>query len=59
MTPTPPRTNALLRLTCAAGATLTTAVIGLSINALAHHYDEAAEALAAAHPVVVAQTQPR
>ena len=58
MTPMP-RTRALLRLTCAAGAALTTAVIGLSIQALARHYDEAAEALATAHPVVVAQAQPR
>jgi hypothetical protein len=58
MTPTP-RANPLLRLTCAAGAALTTAVIGLSIQALARHYDEAAEALAAAQPVVVAWAQPR
>jgi hypothetical protein len=54
-----PRNNALLRLTCAAGATLITAVIGLSIHALARHYAEAAEALAAAQPVVVAKAQPR
>jgi hypothetical protein len=54
-----PRAHALLRLTFAACAALTTAVIGLSIHALARHYDEAAEALAAAQPVVVARAQPR
>jgi hypothetical protein len=54
-----PRTHALLRLTCAAGAALITAVIGLSIQVLARHYDEPAAVLAAAQPAVVAQAQPR
>jgi hypothetical protein len=58
MTPMP-RTPAVLRLTCAACAVITTAVIGLSIQELAGHYDRAADALAAARPVVVAQAQPR
>jgi hypothetical protein len=51
--------KSLSRLTCAAGAVITTAVIGLSINALAHHYEVAAQALATAQPVVVAQAKPR
>jgi hypothetical protein len=58
MTPTF-RTNTLLRLTCAAGATLTTVVIGLLIDSLARNYHEQAEALAAARPVIVAHAQPR
>jgi hypothetical protein len=58
MTPVP-RTNALLRLTCAASAVLTTALIGLSIHPLARTYDLAAETLAATAPVVVAHAQPR
>jgi len=58
MTPTP-RANPLLRLTCAAGAVITTAVIGLFIHALARNYDMAAEALASAQPVVVAQAHQR
>jgi len=58
MTPMP-RTHALSRLTCAAAAVLTTVAIGLLIDSLARHYDQAAEASAAAHPVVVAQAQPR
>jgi len=58
MTPTP-RANPLLRLTCAAGAVITAAVIGLSIHALARNYDMAAEALASTQPVVVAQAQQR
>ncbi|HSB21927.1 MAG TPA: hypothetical protein VLE94_02335 [Burkholderiaceae bacterium] len=58
MTPTP-RANPLLRLTCAAGAVITTAVIGLFIHALVHHYDMAAQASATAQPVVVAQAKPR
>lgn len=58
MTPMP-RTRALLRLTCAAGAVITTVVIGLSIHALARNYDMAAEALASTQPVVVAQAQQR
>ena len=58
MTPMP-RTHALLRLTCAACAVITTAVIGLSIQVLAGHYDRAPEALAAAQPVVVSQARPR
>jgi hypothetical protein len=58
MNPTP-RTDALLRLTCAAGAVITTAVIGLSIHSLARTYDVAAETQARAQPLVVAQAQPR
>jgi hypothetical protein len=58
MTPTP-RTNALFRLTCAASATLITVAIGLLIDSLARHYYVAAQASAAAGPVVVAQAQPR
>lgn len=58
MTPTP-RTNALLRLTCATGAVLVTVLIGQSIDSLARHYQWAAEAMAAARPVVVAHAQPR
>lgn len=58
MTPMP-RTHVLLRLTFGVGAVLSTTLIGLSIHALAHHYDDAAEALAAAKPVVVAQVPAR
>ncbi len=54
-------TNALSRLTCAAGAVISTAVIGLLIHSLARTYDVAAEAQAATRHVVVAQAlaQPR
>ena len=57
MTPTP-RTHGL-RLICATGAVLTTAVIGLVIHSLARAYDMAAEAQAVARSVVVAHAQPR
>lgn len=57
MTPTP-RTHGL-RLICATGAVLTTAVIGLVIHSLARAYDVAAEAQAVARSVVVAHAQPR
>lgn len=54
-----PRSCLLSRMTCAAGAVIVTAVIGLSIDALAHHYDMTAEALASAKAVVVAQAPQR
>jgi hypothetical protein len=54
-----PRANALLRLTCAASAVLTTALIGLSIHSLARTYDLVADTLAATGLVVVARAQPR
>ena len=58
MNPTQP-CNPLQRVACAAGAAMATVAIGLSIHLLARSYDVATEAQAAAHPVVVAQVQPR
>jgi hypothetical protein len=51
--------DAPLRLTCAAGAVLTTALIGLFIHSLAYGYDTAAKAQAATQPAVVAQARLR
>jgi hypothetical protein len=58
MTPTP-CTNPLLRVTCAACAGLTTALIGLFVHSLARNYDVASGAQATAPHQVVAQAQPR
>jgi hypothetical protein len=48
------RPNMLSRLACAAGALMTTAVIGVAIHALARSYETAGERLATAQPAVVA-----
>jgi hypothetical protein len=58
MYPTP-RSNALLRLTCAACAVIATTAIGLSIHGLSRHYDVTAAQQAAAQAVVVAQAPSR
>ena len=47
-------TNTLSRLACAAGAMLTTTVIGVAIHALASMYEVNGERLATAQPAMVA-----
>ena len=56
MNPTQPQST-LQRAACAAGAVMTTVAIGLFIHPLARNYDAAAEAQAAARPVIVAHAQ--